>query len=59
MNTKFNEGDIIIVSPNSKAVTRDYIVAKNNEEEATFKQNKRFDNTWILHPLNPSTRISS
>lgn len=26
---------------------------KNDEEEATFKQYKRYDNTKILHPLNP------
>jgi SOS-response transcriptional repressor LexA len=53
MEPEFNEGDIIIVSPTSKAVTGDYVVAKNDEEEATFKQFKRFDNTRILHPLNP------
>ncbi len=31
----------------------DYTVAKNDEEEATFKKYKRFDSTRILHPLNP------
>lgn len=31
----------------------DYVVAKNDEEEATFKQYKRFDNAWVLHSLNP------
>lgn len=30
----------------------DYIIVKNDEEEATFKQYKRYDNTKILHPLN-------
>lgn len=44
---------IIIVSPHAKAVTGDYVVAKNDEEEATFKQYKRYDNTKILHLLNP------
>ncbi len=53
MEPEFNEGDIIIVSPTAKAVTGDYVVAKNDEEEATFKQYKRFDNTRVLHPLNP------
>jgi SOS-response transcriptional repressor LexA len=36
-------GDIIIVSPTAKAVTGDYVITKNHEEEATFKQNKKFD----------------
>jgi SOS-response transcriptional repressor LexA len=53
MEPEFNEGDIIIVSPHDKAMSGDYVVAKNDEEEATFKQYKRFDNTRILHPLNP------
>ncbi len=53
MEPEFNDGDIIIVSPTAKAVTGDYVVAKNDEEEATFKQYKRFDNTRVLHPLNP------
>ena len=53
MEPEFNDGDIIIISPTAKAVTGDYVVAKNDEEEATFKQYKRFDNTRVLHPLNP------
>jgi SOS-response transcriptional repressor LexA len=53
MEPEFNEGDVIIISPTAKAVTGDYVVAKNDEEEATFKQYKRFDNTRVLHPLNP------
>lgn len=53
MEPEFNEGDIIIVSPHAKPATGDYIVAKNDEEETTFKQYKKFDNTRVLHPLNP------
>lgn len=53
MEPEFNDGDILIVSPTAKAGNGDYIVAKNDEEEATFKQYKRYDNTRILHPLNP------
>lgn len=52
MEPEFHEGDIIIVSPHDKAMSGDYVVAKNEEDEATFKQYKRFDNTRILHPLN-------
>ena len=53
MEPEFNDGDIIIVSPTAKAGNGDYVVAKNDEEEATFKQYKRFDNARVLHPLNP------
>jgi SOS-response transcriptional repressor LexA len=53
MELKFNEGDIIVVSPHAKVATGDYVVAKNDEEDATFKLYKQFDNTRILHPLNP------
>ncbi len=53
MEPEFNEGDVLIVSPTAKAGNGDYVVAKNSEEEATFKQYKRYDSTRILHPLNP------
>lgn len=59
MEPEFNDGDIIIVSPTAKAVTGDYVVAKNDEEEATFKQYKKFDSARVRHPLNPNIRISS
>ncbi len=38
MESEFNDGDIIIVNPTAKAETGDYVVAKNDEKEATFKQ---------------------
>ena len=41
------------VHQTERAANGDYVVAKNHEEEATFKQYKRFDNTKVLHPLNP------
>ena len=53
MEPEFNEGDIIIVNPNSRAASGDYVIAKNGENEATFKQYKKFDNAKVLHPLNP------
>ena len=31
----------------------DYVVAKNGENEATFKQYKKYENAKVLHPLNP------
>ena len=53
MEPEFNEGDIIVVSPHARAANGDYVVAKNGENEATFKQYKKFDTTRVLHPLNP------
>jgi len=53
MEPEINEGDIIIVGPYDNAMPGDYVVAKNDEEEATFKQYKIFDNTLVLHYLNP------
>jgi SOS-response transcriptional repressor LexA len=52
MEPEFIEGDIIIVNPHLKATPGDYIVAKNDENEATFKQYKKYGDTRILHPLN-------
>ena len=52
MEPEFKEGDLLIVSPAAKAGNGDYVVAKNSEEAATFRQFKRYDNTRILHPLN-------
>ena len=32
----------------------DYVVLKNEEDEAVFKQLKKYGKTRILHPLNPN-----
>lgn len=55
MESEFKEGETIVVSPTAKAENGDYVIVKNEEEEeeATFKQYKRYDNMKILHPLNP------
>ena len=53
MEPEFKEGEVVVISPTAKAENGDYIIVKNHEEEATFKQYKRYDNTKILHPLNP------
>jgi len=53
MEPEFHEGDVLVISPHAKAENGDYVIVKNHEEEATFKQYKRYDNTKILHPLNP------
>lgn len=53
MEPEFKEGEVVVISPTAKAENGDYVIVKNHEEEATFKQYKRYDNTKILHPLNP------
>lgn len=35
------------------AGANDYVVVKNDEDEATFKQLKIYGETTVLHPLNP------
>jgi len=53
MAPEFNEGDIVVVSPHSRAANGDYVVVKNDEEEVTLKQFKKYGTKRILHPLNP------
>jgi len=53
MVPEFNEGDIVVVSPHSRAASGDYAVVKNDEEEVTLKQFKKYGTKRILHPLNP------
>ena len=52
MEPEFVEGDVIIVNPHVEAVPGDFVIVKNDEEEATFKQLKKFGNLFVLHPLN-------
>ncbi len=49
---EFKEGEIVIANPHVEAKANDYVVVKNDEEEATFKQLKKFGDTLALHPLN-------
>lgn len=53
MEPEFQEGDYIIVNPHMKADHNDYVVVRNEGEEATFKQLKKFGKERVLHPLNP------
>jgi SOS-response transcriptional repressor LexA len=52
MEPEFKVGEVVVINPAAKAENGDYVIV-NHEEEATFKQYKRFDNTRIFHPLNP------
>jgi SOS-response transcriptional repressor LexA len=60
MEPEFNEGDII-VSPTAKAGHGDYVEAKNDEEEATFKWRRRgiSKTTFFLYVLLPNHLTSS
>ncbi len=54
MEPEFHEGDIVIIDPNLKTKPDDYIIAKDGGSgEATFRQLKKYGNTFVLHPLNP------
>jgi SOS-response transcriptional repressor LexA len=43
-----------VVSPHVEAQPGDYVVVKDGEEKATFKQLKKYGSRWVLHPLNPN-----
>lgn len=53
MEPEFHEGDIIIVNPHIDTKSGDFVIVKNEAEEATFKQLKKYGDTVVLHPLNP------
>lgn len=53
MEPEFKEGEIVVVNPHVEAKANDYVVVRNDEEEATFKQLKIYGETRVLHPLNP------
>lgn len=59
MLPEFNPGDRVIIDPNVKPRPGDYVVAKNGEEEATFKKyrlrsvNEQGVEVFELLPLNP------
>ncbi len=53
MEPEFHEGEVIIINPHVEAMPGDFIIVKNPDGEATFKQLKKYGNSWVLHPLNP------
>ncbi|MGF6837019.1 SOS-response transcriptional repressor LexA [Paraburkholderia youngii] len=58
MLDEFKEGDVVIVDPAVQPLPGDFVVAKNTQEEATFKKyrprgsNERGDMVFELVPLN-------
>jgi SOS-response transcriptional repressor LexA len=53
MEPDFIEGSILIVEPELEAQPGDFIIAKNGEEETTFKQLVKDGGDWYLKPINP------
>jgi len=54
MEPEFNEGEIIVINPHVEAQPGEFVIVKNEDKgEATFKQLKKYGNTFVLHPLNP------
>lgn len=55
METLFHEGDILVVNPNIKPESGDYVIARLSDEgEATFKKLVEKEGIVILRPLNPA-----
>lgn len=54
MEPEFKDGEIITVNPHLEAMPNDYIVVKDRDEQATFKQLKKYGSRLVLHPLNPN-----
>ena len=53
MEPTFPEGVIIVIEPELDPLPGDYVIAKNGDEEATFKQLVKDGADWYLKPLNP------
>ena len=52
MSPKFTEGMLLIVEPDMEAHPGDYVIAKNGDDETTFKQLIRDGADLYLKPLN-------
>jgi len=52
MEPRFTEGMILIVEPEMEANPGDFVIAKNGDEETTFKQLIKDGPDWFLKPLN-------
>jgi SOS-response transcriptional repressor LexA len=52
MLPEFHEGMILVVEPEMDALPGDFVIAKNGDEETTFKQLVKDGGDWYLKPLN-------
>lgn len=55
----FPPGTILIIDPEMVAISGDYVIAKNGDNEATFKQLIKDGSDWYLKPVNPQYPIKS
>lgn len=53
MEPLFQEGMILIIEPDAEPKHGSYVIVKNGDEEATFKQLIKDGPDWFLKPLNP------
>lgn len=53
MEPDFPAGMILIIEPELSPEQNDFVIAKNGDGEATFKQLTRDGDDWYLKPLNP------
>jgi SOS-response transcriptional repressor LexA len=53
MEPEFPTGTVIIVEPELDHRSGDYVVVRNGDNEATFKQLVKDGADWFLKPLNP------
>ena len=49
----FPEGMVIIIEPEMDFQPNDFVIIKNGDDEATFKQLVKDGPTWYIKPLNP------
>ena len=52
MKPEFAEGDVIIINPPIVAVPGDFVIVKKREEEAIFRQLKKYGRPLVLLPFN-------
>ncbi len=52
MEPEFKEGMILVIEPEMEPNPGDFVVAKNGEDETTFKQLVKDGGDWYLKPLN-------
>jgi SOS-response transcriptional repressor LexA len=52
MEPDFKEGAVLIVEPELEPQPGDFVIAKNSDDETTFKQLIRDGADWYLKPLN-------
>jgi SOS-response transcriptional repressor LexA len=53
MEPEFREGMVIIIEPEMEAQPGDFVIAKNGDDETTFKQLTKDGGDWYLKPINP------